>query len=366
MRPGRVNCNRHKGDRFWAPQFFFLAGELFVFSPSYFCESINIQRMSMNDIQLHRKDLYQATCITGKSLGLLPPGDSKKKCFRVVVGADNGILTCFRIKKGEAEVEFTTVNLDYPVSRLITGGPVGQSRVFFTSAQTIRGVTRKGKEFFRFNTDGAEVLRGLHVEDTKIWTSGEYIFNYYIDTKDAGHFVSRDRINDLLVVPIFNMVDHNAILACQDRYVRVLDVSKLHYEAFVEGAVTSLVAHKDSNASQILGQAREKGVLFGTDSGLVGELRMSSSAIKPGWLQQNTRGLGAVTAIVSHDLTKNGTDDIIVARDDGEIQVFGLEDTGANGIQPVQLLSKSINECVQGLQVGTISTSTFDEVAVAA
>ena len=34
-----------------------------------------------------------------------------------------------------------------------------------------------------FNTDGAEALRGLHVEDTKIWTSGEYMFNYYIDTK---------------------------------------------------------------------------------------------------------------------------------------------------------------------------------------
>jgi len=48
----------------------------------------------------------QVTCVTGKSLGLLPPGESKKKCFRVVVGADNGILTCFRIKKGEV-TEYT-------------------------------------------------------------------------------------------------------------------------------------------------------------------------------------------------------------------------------------------------------------------
>ncbi len=59
---------------------------------------------------------------------------------------------------GQAEVEFTTNNLDYPVARLMIGGPADKKdRIFFSSAQTIRGVTRKGKEFFRFATDGAEV-----------------------------------------------------------------------------------------------------------------------------------------------------------------------------------------------------------------
>jgi hypothetical protein len=58
----------------------------------------------------------------------------------------------------QAEVEFTTSNLDYPVARLMIGGPADKKdRIFFSSAQSIRGVTRKGKEFFRFATDGAEV-----------------------------------------------------------------------------------------------------------------------------------------------------------------------------------------------------------------
>eukprot|EP00277_Geminigera_cryophila_P048116 CAMPEP_0173088656 /NCGR_PEP_ID=MMETSP1102-20130122/25151_1 /TAXON_ID=49646 /ORGANISM="Geminigera sp., Strain Caron Lab Isolate" /LENGTH=812 /DNA_ID=CAMNT_0013971775 /DNA_START=73 /DNA_END=2511 /DNA_ORIENTATION=+ len=321
---------------------------------------------SMNEIQLYRKDLYQVTCVTGKSLGLLPPGESKKKCFRVVVGADNGILTCFRIKKGEAEVEFTSGNLDYPVSRLMIGGPSDKKdRIFFSSAQTIRGLTRKGKEFFRFNTDGAEALKGLHVEDTKIWTTGEYMFNYYIDTKDAGYFMSRDRVNDLLMQPIINAVDQNAILACQDRYVRVLNVNKLHYEAFVQGAVMSLSPLKDASYNDVMTQKKDKGIIFGTDNGLIGELRMDPSSLKPGWLQQNVRGLGAVTSIVAHDLTKNGVDDIIVGRDDGEIQVYGVEDSGAQGMQPQLLLSKSVNECVQDLKVGTVSTTSFDEVLVA-
>ena len=46
------------------------------------------------------------------------------------------------------------------------------------------------------------------------------------------------------------------------------------------------------------------GVLFGTDNGLLGEMRMDPDSIKPGWLQQNVRGLGAVTSLVNHDLTK--------------------------------------------------------------
>ena len=320
----------------------------------------------MNEIQLHRKDLHQITCITGKSLGLLAAAD-KKKCMRVVVGADNGILTCFRIKKGEADVEFSTGNLDYPVSRLMIGGPVEKKdRIFFTSAQTIRGVTRKGKEFFRFNTDGAETLRGLHVEDTKIWTSGEYMFNYYIDTKDAGYYMSRDRVNDLLVEPIINFVDHNAVLACQDRYVRVLDVNKLHYEAFVQGAVMSLSRLRDVSYGDVMKQNKDKGFIFGTDNGLVGELRMEPDSIKPGWLIQNVRGLGSITSIVAHDLTKNGIDDFIVGRDDGEIQVFALEESGESSASvPTQLVAKCINECVQDLKIGTVSTTTFDEVVVA-
>ncbi len=59
----------------------------------------------------------------------------------------------------QAEVEFTTSNLDYPVARLMIGGPADKKdRIFFSSAQSIRGVTRKGKEFFRWVfKDGAEV-----------------------------------------------------------------------------------------------------------------------------------------------------------------------------------------------------------------
>ena len=78
--------------------------------------------------------------------------------------------------------------------------------------------------------------------------------------------MSKDRINDLITTPVINQVDVSPVLGCQDRYeladwtdptsqppalhlltvldharyIRVLDSNKLHFEAFVDGAVLSL------------------------------------------------------------------------------------------------------------------------------
>jgi len=313
------------------------------------------------EITLQRKELYQVTCVTGKSLGLLP-GSDKKKCHKVVVGADNGVVTCFRIKKGEAVEEYTTSNLDYPVSKVFIGGPVEKrDRVFYTSAQTIRGVNKKGKEFFKFNTDGTETLRGLCIEDTKIWTSGEYMYNFYVDTKDAGYYMAPDRINDLLLLPILNHVDPNPVLACQDRHVRVLDINKLHFEAFVDGSVLSLCRFSSkAGYADLLTGSGEKELLFGTDNGLVGQLCADPKSVRPGWVVANVRGLGGVTCLLSHDVTKDGKQDVVVARDDGELQVL----TQDQGGEPVQAFTKSVNECIQGMDVGRVTTTNFDEVVL--
>jgi len=308
-----------------------------------------------------RKDLYQVACITGRSLGLLPPSD-KKKTMKVLVGSDNGIVTCFRIKKGEVLEEFKTGNLDYPVQKLLVGGPVDKrDKIYFTSAQTIRGVNRKGKECFKFATEGAEALKGLCVDDTRIWTSGEYMFNHYLDCKDAGYYMSKDRINDLLVLPIVNLVDKNPVLGCQDRYLRVLDSNKLFMEAFVDGPILTLAPYMSKSFDDVLRGNKDKEVLYGTDNGLVGQMLITSEVAKPGWTIGNVRGLGGVSAMKSFDLTQNGQADIIVGRDDGELQVFSLDEAN----QPQQVFTKTVSESIQEVDIGKVCTSSFEEVVIA-
>ena len=147
----------------------------------------------------------------------------------------------------------------------------------------------------------------------------------YIDTCVLRNIVgvAEDILGEAFI-PLHRHFDGNAILGCQDRYVRVLDVNKLHYEAFVQGAVQSLSRFSDVKYSDVLKQVKEVPVIFGTDNGLLGELRMGADSIRPGWLVQNVRGLGSITSVVPCDMTKNGLDDIIVGRDDGEIQVLGV------------------------------------------
>uniref|UniRef100_A0A7S0HYF4 Bardet-Biedl syndrome 7 protein homolog n=1 Tax=Hanusia phi TaxID=3032 RepID=A0A7S0HYF4_9CRYP len=313
------------------------------------------------DIQLTRKDLYQSTCITGRSLALMPPSD-KKKCHRVVVGADNGIVTCFKVKKGEPEVEFQTGNLDYPVLRLIIGGSKEKSdKIFFTSGQTVRGVNKKGKEFFKFSTDGAESLRGLHVEETKLWTSGDYLFNFYVDNVESGYYMSPDKINDVLLLPIQSPSEYNPVLGCQDRQVRILDKTLVLFESFVDGPVSSLSKLQGASYEDVLKQNKMKKIVYGTENGLIGELQVDSTVVRPGWTIQNVRSLGSINAIACHDLTKNGMEDVIVGRDDGEMQVFTVDSQG----EMHQIFTKSINESIQDIEVGRVCTTNFDEVVLA-
>ena len=44
-------------------------------------------------------------------------------------------------------------------------------QIFAASGQQIRGINRKGKEFFKVVTNLTETIRNIYVEETKIWTS---------------------------------------------------------------------------------------------------------------------------------------------------------------------------------------------------
>ena len=59
----------------------------------------------------------------------------------------------------------------------------------------VRGISKKGKEFFRFNTQVTETIKRVDIHDKDIWTAGEYVHNHYIEGKDQSFFLCPDRIN---------------------------------------------------------------------------------------------------------------------------------------------------------------------------
>ncbi len=54
---------------------------------------------------------------------------------------------------------------------------------------------------------------------------GSYIYNHYVDCKDAHYYLSSDKINDILCLPPDAGKVLSPILACQDCTLRVLRVS---------------------------------------------------------------------------------------------------------------------------------------------
>ena len=61
------------------------------------------------------------------------------------------------------------------------------------------GLTKKGKEFFKLTSSLTESIRNIVVEDTKIWTGCEFVYNLYDNGQDTAFYMSRDQINALAI-----------------------------------------------------------------------------------------------------------------------------------------------------------------------
>jgi len=90
--------------------------------------------------------------------------------------------------------------------------------VFYAAGQSIRGVTKKGKEFFKLDTTHTEAIKSLHVQGTFLWSAGDYILNCYesVDGKivDKYFYICDDMINDMVVAPVTGQLVLNCIIAC--------------------------------------------------------------------------------------------------------------------------------------------------------
>lgn len=60
----------------------------------------------------------------------------------------------------------------------------------------IKGTSRKGKDFFKFNSQLTETIRKVDIYEKNIWSAGEYVHNHFIEGKDKALYLCPDRIND--------------------------------------------------------------------------------------------------------------------------------------------------------------------------
>ena len=312
-------------------------------------------------LQLERGDLLQLTPISNSgTIKLLPPG--KKRTQKLVTGDDSGQVGCYEFKKGEPQTVFVANPFEGPISCVAIGGAVlKKDKIFASHSQRILGLTKKGKEFFKLTSSLTEPIRNIVVEDTKIWTACEYVYNLYDNGQDTAFFMSRDQINALVIDHVTRENDFDAILACQDNRLRVVAGSVLACELPTDAPVTSVAVRA---ADYMRHRKGPTAAVFGMEDGSISAAHFfPDGTSRTLWVTMDSPKRSLVRCMQHFDLTKDGNDDIIVGRDDGRLEVY----TQDNGIESKTQLSfsRDIGESILSAECGLVNNPDFNEIVIA-
>ncbi|KAF5828117.1 hypothetical protein DUNSADRAFT_18178, partial [Dunaliella salina] len=306
------------------------------------------------ELELHKHEILCTGTSAKGTLEVLPFEDDRKN-QRVACGDLSGVVQCFAVKRGEISTAFKTLPApSLKVTSLSLGrGRQQRDRIFYAAGTTIVGISKKGSQFFKFNTQLTEAISQVNVFNSDLWTAGEYVYNHFVDGIDKDCFLAPDRINAAEIVPIMDANKVHPILACQDRCIRILDNGKAMLQASTPAAPVSLHYVIDSHdPHNRFPNAKE--MLYGTDVGTLNQLMVNHDKTQHGFLLPNSKKLGAIRGIYSgSDFTKTGVNDIAVARDDGALEIYDLDETG--NLQ--QVFSASLNESINSLDGGIITSS---------
>jgi Bardet-Biedl syndrome 7 protein len=202
-----------------------------------------------------------------------------------------------------------------------------RDRIFVCCGPEVRGFTKKGKQFFGFDTNLTESIQTMHISGSDLFLCGTYIYNHYQDCKDIDYYLSPDRINDVLYLNTERSPDPLPILACQDRMLRILRNSELLYECELVGPPRYLMLNNRDGGDQ------GDEVVYGTADGKVGLVRLTQSTPEYKWEAGAGAHHGDVQCIDMYDLTRDGVPEILVGHGDGSVEVYVSNEVGEPQIQ---------------------------------
>lgn len=279
----------------------------------------------MESLDWIRYDLLQ-TAATRRGAMVIFPSRSRKR-QSIGIGDLSGTVQCLSVKNGQPKIAFKTL----PSQRCITTVVLSQcqsqrGRLFIAEDAIIRGLTQKGKEFFRFDTQFSEPVNGICVWNSTLVVFGEFTCIYFEKNVEKSVYVSA---NVIIAFDGF-VIDKelNLALACQDRRIRIVREASVLHQISMQSVPTSIISvwlsHDPYN---IFPEAHE--FLYGMEDGTMGQLFMDPNGLHFGFQLDNSQRKGSITALFSGiDFNNNGMTDIVVGRDDGFLEVYAMDESG--------------------------------------
>lgn len=223
--------------------------------------------------------------------------------------------------------------------------------------QSVVGLTKKGAKFFTLSSTLTETIQNIAVEDTRIWTGCENIYNLYNDGKDAGFYISKDVINHLIIAHVTRDTDFDVVLACQDSSIRIIHTSNLFLEIPTDSPVTALAFMEiESDPSNIKGPTA---IVYGLSTGVLGLVQVfSNGEYTHIWSIEDGEARNPITCISVYDIDKDKSLEIIVGRDDGRIEVFKQQPETLFAV-PYRVFNKDIGELCCDSFVHSVCTNCY-------
>ncbi|KAI8469474.1 MAG: hypothetical protein J3K34DRAFT_522137 [Monoraphidium minutum] len=316
------------------------------------------------ELELHRVDLLQTAAAAPGALAVLPPGE--KKTQKVAVGDASGVVQCFSVKRGDVALSFKTMPGPHKVTSVTVGRhPRQRDKIFVAAGNTIRGMTKKGKEFFRFTTSLTEPIARLAVTDRDVWASCEFVHSHFIEARDKGLYLAPDRILAAEVIPLLGPGEMVPVLACRDCMVRVLEPGGAAplFEVPTPSPPTALLHVADSHDPRHRFPAASHEVLYGCEDGRVVQLMVERAAVRQGFTIPAPPGAGAVRVMhCGADYSKSGCADIVVGREDGRLEVWDVDEAGC----PQKVFSTQLLESICSVDGGYVTSAAAADIIVIA
>lgn len=246
-----------------------------------------------------------------------------------------------------------------------------EDKAFVSTGQNVLGFTKKGKEFFKFQSNLADSINKVFTYDNRLWTATDYVCNLYENGADKHSYMSPDRINDMLVFTVNHEQDFFVMLACQDRFLRVVKDSDMVAKKSVGSPVTALCRVQAAKGSHHASGSAQ--ILYGTSNGSLGLAIFNGEKIKIKWKtsiagsamdgnggnnDEEPMMTSAINSIACYDINKDDNPEILVARDDGRVEVYSFEH-GGEIVKQFEHVSTDSVRCLHG---GVVSTPGYDEI----
>lgn len=197
-------------------------------------------------------------------------------------------------------------------------------KIFLSHSQRIVGLSKKGKEFFKMTSSLTETIQNIAVEDTRIWTCCENVYNLYDNGEDTAFYISKDNINQLLVARLTRPGDWDTVLACQDCCIRLIHSSKLFIEIPTSDPVTALASI--SLESYDISPSTTIALVYGLSTGGLGMVQLLGNGTfhRTWFVEDDESRRTAITCLCVYDIDSDGRKEVVVGRDDGRVEVFKL------------------------------------------